>query len=698
MSFREIAFFRGMPAVAIDALEKCGVPVQFVGGEALATAGTATRHLQVLMRGTVRISSPTGGLDIEEGAGAVWGAGPVTGAPERLDIEAHAGGEALRWDASELERLFAVDPHLRVQLATRLSLRDRRREIEELLRHAFLFRETSPNLIRRLVELSTLAHFLPGEHVCRQGDVGDALFVLVRGEVRIVVTGATGTQTLSVLHEGDCFGETSLISGEPRMASAVAASDAEILIVGKRAFDGLAEQSRAFMRRARALSEERVVLNRPRPPRLVWIDNRTRLSTETLASLVAQALHADHGERTVLLSISGSATSATTNNVVMGSRRLVARLGDPLIETTLQQSDEAYVLCYGVPGEEAAVYSALGRHFATELRFHDHGLAALHHAEKFVHDVWVGHGREHRSPGDLRLPLDGALDASLSHLRPSVREALGRIARAVGHRRVGVALSGGGAWGFAHCVLLRGLVKAGIPIDVLAGSSFGSIVGAMYACRGVDGLEELIDLRDRMGFAAALCMATTWPVEYVAERLMGRVLLADLDPVFLPVAVDVLEGAEVFFRSGTLAAGVRASCAFPGLYGPALHGGRRYVDGAMTNNVPVSALRDEGADFVIASTIMPRPAPRPLEHHASRLGRAWAEISPLGRVLDVTRSLMLLGHSVSRDLASTADVVFSPDLSPYLLNEWGKAHFIVEKAEQQLAPTVAAAVRQYAAR
>jgi predicted acylesterase/phospholipase RssA len=435
------------------------------------------------------------------------------------------------------------------------------------------------------------------------------------------------------------------------------------------------------------------------PQRLVWVSNSSRHPTEGLALLTAQAMRANLGEDASLLVLGRAGSATTTTATAGGVRRVAVPLG--AVDTTLAATiPSRYVLCCAEPGVEARAYEALGARLTTELRFLEHGLAPLHRAERFVHDVWVSPRRARRSAGDLRLPLDDHADLiapDLHRVAPSAAVALGRIARAIARRRVGIALSGGGALGYAHCAFLRGLVKAGIPIDVVAGSSFGSVVGAMYACHGLAGLDRLEQIHLQAGVAAALCVVSSWPVEHMIERFAGRHDLADLDPTFLPVAVDLLTATETIFRAGPLSTGVRASCAFPGFYGPAIRDGRRYVDGGITNNVPVSALRDEGADFVIASMIMPSPAPRSLEHHGTWIGRAWAQLSPIGRARDVTRSLLLLCHSVSRDLASDADVVFSPDLTPYLLNEWGKAARIIEAAERQIDDAVATAVRLYAA-
>jgi NTE family protein len=691
----EHPFFRGMRAAWLDAFVAIADRRVLAGGTVLARAGERLDGLYALARGAVRLG------DAEEGPGTVFGAGPITGDAEPANVEALGECELLRWSENALARLFAVEPALRAQLATRLSLRGRRREIEELVHQSYLFRDTSLMLLRRLVDLSALGRYAPGEPLCRQGETGDTLFLIVRGDVRIVREVDGSARSVAVLSRGDLVGEIAPLHGVPRTASAIAATDVEALIVGQGAAEALFAQSRTFERRARAIAGERVELlerDEARPPHLVWVTNSSRYPTEGLALLVAQAMRAQLGEDASVLVLREAGSTASTATTARGVRRLAAPL-DAVDATLAATERNRYVLCCAAPGVAPRAYQALGARLATELRFLEHGVAPLHRAERFVHDVWVSASRTQRSAGDLRLPLDervGLVAPDLDRASPRVAAALGRIARAIAHRRVGIALSGGGAWGYAHCVLLRALVQAGIPIDVVAGSSFGSVVGAMYACHGLDGLDRLEAIHKKAGVVAALSTVSSWPIERAIEAWCGNPDLAELDLPFLPVAVDVLTGRETAFRSGPLASGVRGSCAFPGVYSPSIRDGRRYVDGAITNNVPVSALRDEGADFVIASTIMPAPPPRSLEHHGTWLGRTWAELSPIGRARDIMRSLLLLGHSISRDLASTADVVFSPDLTPYLLHEWGKAPQIMAMAERQVGDTVAAAVRRYA--
>src|SRR5262249_31749848 len=149
---------------------------------------------------------------------------------------------------------------------------------------------------------------------------------------------------------------------------------------------------------------------------------------------VAQALRAHAGAEASLLVVGAPGSAAVTG--MHGGVKRVEAPADGLPGDARGR----FVLVCAAPEVERQAYQALGARLTTELRFLARGPAPLHRAERFVHDVWVGGRRTRRAAGDLVLPLEGR------------EAALGRIARALARRRVGVALSGGGAWGYAHCV------------------------------------------------------------------------------------------------------------------------------------------------------------------------------------------------------------------------------------------------------
>ncbi|TSE32606.1 patatin-like phospholipase RssA [Tepidimonas charontis] len=175
-----------------------------------------------------------------------------------------------------------------------------------------------------------------------------------------------------------------------------------------------------------------------------------------------------------------------------------------------------------------------------------------------------------------------------------------------GRLRVGVALGSGAARGWAHIGVLQVLQEAGVPIDIVCGTSIGALVGAAYAAGELDRLEPwvrtltwqqvvgLIDLKMGGGLIEGGKL-----VEFFRTRFTDQGIEA-LSKPFGCVATELATGREVWLREGPVIDAVRASIAVPGLFTPAVRDGRLLVDGGLVNPVPVSLCRAMGADVVIA--------------------------------------------------------------------------------------------------
>lgn len=171
-------------------------------------------------------------------------------------------------------------------------------------------------------------------------------------------------------------------------------------------------------------------------------------------------------------------------------------------------------------------------------------------------------------------------------------------------KRIGLALSGGAARGAAHLGVLRVLERENIPIDVVAGVSAGSIVGALY-CAGVS-LDDMTDaLKEFRWWNIA---SLTLPVhgllsfrklEALLINRIGDVWFSELKKPFAVGTTDLLTGRPIVFTAGRIAPLVRASCSIPGLVVPLEYGSYWLADGAMTCNLPSQAAYDLGADVVI---------------------------------------------------------------------------------------------------
>lgn len=180
--------------------------------------------------------------------------------------------------------------------------------------------------------------------------------------------------------------------------------------------------------------------------------------------------------------------------------------------------------------------------------------------------------------------------------------------RAGRHICVGLVLSGGGARGFAHIGVLRALERAGAKFDVVAGTSMGAILGAIYATGAT--AEELYSLAHRTNWrdVVDLSLKTGLLKGDRLEGFLGEILPATFDELKLPLAVvatDIESGEEVVMSDGDLLAAVRASASFPGAFEPVHLQGRTLADGGIVNNLPVNAASWLGANRVIASDVTP---------------------------------------------------------------------------------------------
>ncbi len=185
-------------------------------------------------------------------------------------------------------------------------------------------------------------------------------------------------------------------------------------------------------------------------------------------------------------------------------------------------------------------------------------------------------------------------------------------------KRLGLALSGGAARGMAHVGVLQALDEAGIPVACIAGTSAGSLAGAVYAA-GIRG-QRLVDLALTVRWRdvgrptwSPLGFFSFAPLESYLAQLLGDLTFSQLAIPYAAVAADLHTGQAMVLTEGSVAPAVRASCSVPMLVTPIEIGGRPLVDGAIANNLPISVVRDLGADVVVAVNLHPPPPP-PLGH------------------------------------------------------------------------------------
>ena len=217
--------------------------------------------------------------------------------------------------------------------------------------------------------------------------------------------------------------------------------------------------------------------------------------------------------------------------------------------------------------------------------------------------------------------------------------------------RIGLALGGGAARGFAHIGVIQALEENGIKPDLIVGTSVGSLVAALYASgRNGAALEALADSMDESAF-------TDWAfpgrglirgealARYVRERTAGRQIEQMRVPLGI-VATDLDSGQGILFQNGDPGVAVRASSAVPAVFQPVRIGTREYVDGGLVAPVPVRYARQMGAEVVIAVDISAVPD-----------GNATGDAMRM-----LLQTFAIMGRSINSFELREADVVLRPKL------------------------------------
>lgn len=242
-------------------------------------------------------------------------------------------------------------------------------------------------------------------------------------------------------------------------------------------------------------------------------------------------------------------------------------------------------------------------------------------------------------------------------------------------KKIGLALSGGGARGFAHVGVLKALTEHNIPIDLIAGTSAGSFVGGAFAA-GMS-VDEIIAIGKKVTWFTIAGFSYS-PRGLLSNASLGSFItkhvpipcFEDLTIPFAAVACDLETGDEVVFsETGDLALAIRASCAIPGVFVPVIDGeGRALIDGGVIAPMPTRAVRELGADIVIAvdlltcgSTFWGRPS--------TLLGTFF-------------QSAMMMIRTASKNQHYRADIIIEPRIAHIRPDELAKRDELIELGEK----------------
>jgi NTE family protein len=237
---------------------------------------------------------------------------------------------------------------------------------------------------------------------------------------------------------------------------------------------------------------------------------------------------------------------------------------------------------------------------------------------------------------------------------------------------VGLALGGGMARGCAHVGVLRELEKHDIPIDLIAGTSVGSLIGGAYA----SGLSP--DQIERMALTISwndlgrvtISKLGFYNSERTEDYVRKHFPVTEFDKTRVPfgaVATDIQTGKMVIFTEGNIPLAIRASCAVPIFYTPVMVNGRMMVDGGLVGHIPASVARLMGADIVIAVDVNSQHMPIPPPTHLLTV---------------MSQALSVMGRTAVQYLYADADIVIRPQIDHVRPDDLAKAAEMIAAGEE----------------
>jgi predicted acylesterase/phospholipase RssA/CRP-like cAMP-binding protein len=564
---------------------------------------------------------------------------------------------------------------------------------------ARLFGSLSAEALAAIEPLAEWVHLVRGDALFRQGDASDGLCVVVSGRLQVVRTNSDGTTVvLSEVPSGESIGEMGFFTREPRTADVIAVRDALVVKFSNEAFEKIIALHPGIVRDLMRLQIGRMS-HASRGPKLA----------ATSIAIVPLRL------KTPFAEVVKRIGQGMGTDLHLDSATIDRELGPGTAQLQEQDPHAAPLVAWLNHHEsrhDVIVYQADdGPTEWTE--------RCLRQAD---HVVLVADASEDSAPADIeRLLASGAVGPRRSlvllhpngdclpvgtkrwlenrrvdnhyHVRWDRPDDFARVGRFLTDRAVGLVLGGGGARGFAHIGVLRALQEAGVPIDMIGGTSMGASLAAQHAMGWSP--QKIEQVNQQVWVEIAPHKELTLPILSIVgnrgstrcgQMMYGDALIEDLWIPFFCVSSNLSTASARIHRTGSLLWSVTASASIPGVAIPVLEEGQLLVDGALLNNVPGDILRELGCGRVIISEVS---VEQDQDFTCTRVPSVWEVVrgkitrkkvlKPFPSMLGILmRAAMLASARREREIMADADLVFHPPINKFALMDFESLHAIAQ--------------------
>ena len=567
------------------------------------------------------------------------------------------------------------------------------------------FGDAPPDLIERVQAEFAWVDLRGGETLIRQGDDGDALYLLVSGRLRAYrVDGEGAERMLREIPRGEIVGEMSLFTNEPRSATVVAVRDSVVARLDKQAFERLLDRSgqvsvaltRQIIRRLRT---EGAALASNRPVTMGLLPISAGLDVTDFAQRLARSL-------------------SSVGRVCVVDARAVERGDGPStqehVAAVLDEIEAAHDFVLLVADDGPTDWTSHCSRHADELLLLADAQAApqLHPTETQLLEQRPERWEATEilvllHPGNADTPRNTAAWLARRqvhdhlHLRPDLDRDMARLARIQSRTAVGLVLAGGGARGFAHLGVYRALKEKGIEVDYVGGTSMGAVMALYVASdRPLDTITDNARRSFRLNptgdfnLLPLLSLIKGERLRRICQSAVGELVGADANVEdlwlnYFCITTNYSRASEHVVRRGNIVKSLLASVAIPGALPPVLHEGDLYCDGGTFNNFPVDVMaRMRGVGRIIGVDLS-NSSRRPIE--LEELPSAWGLLRDrlrgrrrrryrLPSLASYLMNVTIL-YSASRQAQARAqtDLYFNPPLYRVGMLQWSRFEPIAQQ-------------------
>ena len=657
-------------------------------------------HLKVLIARPGREPAIVAELEAGETVGEI---AVLTGDHRAASVIAGQHSRLLELPRKAFEETLIDHPSEVAKVLSRVLETVERRQLSTALHRNLIFGSLPRQVLRDLADELQDRFLAGGEVLFHQGDLGDALYLVVSGRLQILRETSGGTQRIGELGPGETVGEIAILGGERRLATAVAVRDTQLASLRKESFHRILAKhpliaAPFFTRQLVAIagkSPPSESSSRARSVAVVAVSPKLDLSAFAVA--LATAL----GRQNRVLHLTSCAVDAALGEGVAQMldwdprhRNLLVWLSNkeqeydcvlyqtdltqtPWTERCLRQADRILLVADAAATEElspADMYrTPSGRQLLSLALVHAEGQEPSNTAE------WL-----------RRYPV-----TQHHHLRLKCEPDFERLARFLTGRAIGVALGGGFARGVAHAGVLRAMRELQIPIDAIGGTSMGSLIAMQYVYGYT--WEQMVDMTCQGGIESlhdwTLPLVALFHGKRVRKVVSSRTFGKRIEDLWLPcfaVATNLTTATIEILSDGPVDEAILASSRVPGMLPPIVRGRDLLVDGGLMSNVPADVMKSFGAGTIISVDVSSSVdfAAFRCEHSDisgwkvlfDRL-RGGIESEPTPTIISVLmRAMELDTESYRQRMQSLSDLYLMPPVQQYRFNDFKRGRQIAEEA------------------